>query len=394
VVNDVRYEKGRISYSTFDAPSATQEILRLAFAPSSVRADGRELRRAQDLGENGYSVKALTNGDCLATIRHDGLKHIIVEGPDPQETADDGAFTYSGTWTCETNPAAFGGVSHATASDGATMSFKFKGNQARLLGVVAPDGGWADAFVDGVKEPTIVEFWNPTTRYQQPVFLKKGLTNAIHELKLVASGQKNPIASGANVRVDGLQFSAATGEAGFGSGGGPRTAQRLIFGFTGRNDYIDSEGNAWRPGTEFVTRLGFGADTVARCWWVSRRSMYIGGTKDQEIYRYGVHAPEFWVNLTVAPGTYVVRLHWADTPETPWVEREGKWETVSRPTSVSINGKTVIEDLSVRKEVGTFKAYTREFPGVQAQNGTIEVRFKSTAGHDAMIQAMEVVPAK
>ena len=51
--------------------------------------------------------------------------------------------------------------------------------------------------------------------------------------------------------------------------------------------------------------------------------MYIGGTTDEEIYRYGVHAPEFWVNLTVAPGNYTVRLHWADTPETPWVEREG-----------------------------------------------------------------------
>jgi hypothetical protein len=272
------------------------------------------------------------------------------------------------------------------------MTLKFKGNQARLLGVVSPDGGWADAFVDGIKEPTIVEFWNPTTRYQQPVFSKKGLTNGIHELKLVTSGQKNPLASGAKVCVDGLQFSAATGEAGFGSGGGPRTPQRLIFGFTGRNDYVDSEGNSWRPGTEFVTRLGFGADTVARTWWVSRRSMYIGGTKDQEIYRYGVHAPEFWVNLTVAPGTYLVRLHWADTPETPWVEREGKWEPVSRPTSVSINGQPVIENLSVRKEVGTFKAYIREFPGIHAENGTIEVRFKSTSTHDAMVQALEVIP--
>ena len=33
--------------------------------------------------------------------------------------------------------------------------------------------------------------------------------------------------------------------------------------------------------------------------------MYIGGTKDEEIYRYGVHAHEFWVNLTVAPGHYL-----------------------------------------------------------------------------------------
>jgi hypothetical protein len=122
--------------------------------------------------------------------------------------------------------------------------------------------------------------------------------------------------------------------------------------------------------------------------------MFIGGTKDEEIYRYGVHAPEFWINLTVAPGTYVVRLHWADTPETPWVEREGKWETVSRPTTVAINGTTMIENLNVRNEGGTFKAYTREFPEIQAQNGTIELRFKSTAGHEAMIQAVEVLPAQ
>jgi len=74
------------------------------------------------------------------------------------------------------------------------------------------------------------------------------------------------------------------------------------------------------------------------------------------------------------------------------VEREGKWETVSRPTTVSINGKTVIENLNVRNEAGTFKAYVREFPGIQAQNGAIELRFKSTAGHDAMIQAVEVLP--
>jgi hypothetical protein len=393
VVNNVLYEKGRISYSTFDAPRGTQEILRLAFAPSSVRADGRELRLVHDLAQNGYSVKTLSNGDCITTIRHDGLKSIVIEGPDPQEIADDGTFKYSGTWTFETNTASIGGTAHVTAEGGATMTLTFRGNQARLLGVVAPDGGWADAFVDGVKEPTTVEFWNPTARSQQPVFMKRGLTNGIHELKLVASGQKNPLSSGTKVRVGALQFSAASGEAGFGSGGGPRGAQRLICGYTGRNDYLDSEGHFWRPGTEFVARLGFGADTVARCWWVSRRSMYIGGTKDQEIYRYGVHAPEFWVNLTVAPGTYLVRLHWADTPETPWVEREGKWEPVSRPTSVSINGKPVIENLSVRKEVGTFKAYAREFPGIQAQSGTIEVRFKSTSGHDAMIQALEVLPA-
>lgn len=67
-------------------------------------------------------------------------------------------------------------------------------------------------------------------------------------------------------------------------------------------------------------------------------------------------------------------------------------EPVSRPTTVLINGQTVIENLNVRKEAGTFHAYTREFQNIQPQNGIIELRFKSTPHHDAMIQAVEILP--
>jgi hypothetical protein len=392
VVNEVKYEKGRISYRTFDALRGVQEVLRLAFRPASIKADDQRLEQRHDLKANGFTVQPLSNGDCIVTIRHDGANSVAVEGDDPQEVADDAAFHWSGSWNAVKDAKTLGGASHASDKSGAALTFAFTGNQVRLLGAVGPEGGWADAFVDGVKEQTLVECWNPSARYEQPIFTKSGLSNGPHELKIVVRGERNPLAQGALVCVDAAQYSSATGEAGFGSGGGPREPQRLIFGYTGRHDYIDSNGNAWRPGTEFVTRLGFGVDTVARTWWHRRRSMYIGATKDAEIYRYGVHAPEFWVNLTVAPGEYLVRLHWADTPETPWVEREGKWDPVSRPTTVAINGAKVIDALNVRKEVGTFNAYTREFPGVRPQNGIIELRFTSTPNHEAMIQAIEVIP--
>jgi hypothetical protein len=389
VVNDVLYQKGRVSYSTYDAPAGVQEVLRLSFVPTSVRADGRHLARVPNLNEKGFILTPLENGDCIITIRHDDRKHVVVEGLDLQEVTDDSAFEFSGRWQKNSGPQ--GETFRAAGESGAAVNLKFWGNQVRLLGVVGPDGGWADAFVDGEQQQTLVECWNPTTRHNQPIFLKKGLANGPHQLRIVARGEKNPLARGTQVCVEGAQFSAATGEAGFGSGGGSSEPQRLIFGYTGRKDYVDSKGNSWRPGTEFVTRQGFGVDTVAKCWWRTRRSMYIGGTADPEIYRYGVHAPEFWANLTVAPGTYLVRLHWADTPETPWVEREGKWDPISRPTTVLINGDTVIENLSVRNEAGTFKAYVREFPGVQPKNGIIELRFKSTPTHEAMIQAVEVI---
>jgi len=369
-------------------------VLRLAFQPTLTQADGRRLKQRPNLEANGYSVTPLPNGDCIVTIRHDGRSRIVVEGDDPQQRADDSSFAFTGTWTAVADSAAHGGSFRAATEAGTALTFSFNGNRVSLMGVVGPDGGWADTFIDGIKEPTLVECWNPSLRHKQPLFVKKGLPNGPHELRIVVLGQKNPLSCGTQVRADSAQYSAAIGDAGFGSGGGPKGPQRLIFGYAGRHDYIDSNGNPWRPGTEFVTRLGFGADTVARCWWTRRRSMYIGGTRDEEIYRYGVHAPEFWVNLTVAPGEYLVRLRWADTPETPWVEREGKWDPVTRPTTVVINGTTVIESLNVRKEVGTFKAYTREFPGVRPQNGIIQIRFTSSANHEAMIQAVEVLPAE
>jgi hypothetical protein len=392
VVNEIFYEKGRIRYRSFDAPAGTHEVLRLAFRPTSVRADGQPLRERSDLAASGYTLRPLTNGDCLLTIRHDGRQHILVEGPDPQETADDPSCEVTGTWATAHDTNALGGSYRLTDQAGATLSFRFHGNQARLLGVVGPEGGWAGVEVDGVKEPTVLEFWNPGVRYERLVFVKNGLKQGPHELKILARGEKNPLARGARIMVDSIQFSAASGEAGCGSGGGPKEPQRFIFGYTGRQDYVDSSGHSWRPGTEFVTRLGFGVDTVARCWWQRRRSMYIGGTRDEELYRYGVHAAEFWVNATVAPGRHLVRLHWADTPETPWMEREGEWQPVSRPTTVAVNGRMVIERLSVRDKVGTFKAYVREIPDVQPRHGVIEVRFTSTAGHEAMIQAMEIIP--
>jgi len=398
VVQNVRYEKGRITYTTFDAPPGVQEVMRLAFCPESIRADGRRLKKRSALDASGYTLAPLTNGDWIVTVRHDGCRNIQVTGDgDPQQAAhvDDDAFAFNGAWTVMKDRSAPHGSFRSADKSDATMTFQFSGNQVRLLGVVGPDGGWADAFIDGVKQPTLIECWNPAGRYEQPIFIKSGLTDGPHELKIVVRGEKNPLARGAQIGIEAAQFSAATGDAGFGSGGGPAGPQRLIFGFTGRHDYIDSKGNAWRPGTEFVTRAGADMDSVAQCWWRNRRSMYIGGTGDEEIYRYGVHAPEFWVNLTVAPGEYTVRLHWADTPETAWVEREGtNWATVSRPTTVFINGHTVMENLNVRDKVGTFHAYTREFKDIKPQNGIIELRFESTPNHEAMIQAVEIIPEK
>ncbi len=84
VVSSVIYDQGRIEYTTFDAPDKTVDVLRLAFVPKEITADGKLLSRRRELKANGCTIKQLANGDAIVTIRHDGAKKVVVSGDDPQ----------------------------------------------------------------------------------------------------------------------------------------------------------------------------------------------------------------------------------------------------------------------------------------------------------------------
>lgn len=380
VVRSVVYGKGRISYSTFDAKPPNLDLLRLAFAPTAISADGKSLPLRRDLTENGYSLKFLACGDCIVTIRHDGARSILVEGDDPQEAADDPVLSYAGEWAEVKDAKAFGGGLHASAASGASATHAFTGNQVRLVGAVGPDGGLADVFLDGAKGLAPVDFWSPEPRWEQTLYSRSGLTNGRHEIKVSARGARNLISQGNRIAIDLFLTSKAEAEPEFGEGGGPRTAQRMIFGFTSRKDYVDSKGNRWRPGTEFVVRSGDGADSIATSWWTHRRSMTIGKTPDPELYRYGAHGKEFWVNLTVGPGLYDLRLLFADT-------------NTGSVVTAWINGKEVLKEMDIAREAGgKFQALDRTFPGIAPRSGMIEVRLAGSGGKEASLQALELVP--
>ncbi|MFN0170017.1 MAG: malectin domain-containing carbohydrate-binding protein [Bryobacteraceae bacterium] len=349
VVRAVSYRRGRIAYSTFDSPEGTYEVLRLAFRPARVSACGKPV---------SPQVKSLPGGDHLVTVSHAGCTGVVVEGDDPQEERAAGQAT----------------------------EFTFTGNQVRLLGRVGPGGGRVDVHLDGVKQLCGVDFWNPRELDGQVVYYRSGLGGGSHTLRLVPVST-NPLSQGDRTVVEWIQSSAATGDSGFGSGGGPGDAQRMIFGYPYREDYIDSEGSAWRPATEFVTRLGKSADSVAKTWWTLRQAVRIEGTRDPDLYQYGVHAPEIIVNVTVGPGSYDLRLRFAETQYAV----AGK-----RAMGVQFNGRTLIERLDIFESAGnkanrTFDLY---YPRVEPRNGLVELRLTGKDGAEAMIQALEVMPSR
>ncbi|MCL5104794.1 MAG: malectin domain-containing carbohydrate-binding protein [Armatimonadetes bacterium] len=391
VVNSVVYGKGRIEYSTFDAPENSLDVLRFAFAPSSVTADGKPLSRQIDLSRNGYSVKPLDNGDCIVTIRHDGCTKLVVTGKDdPQQVADDTKLDFQGVWNSLKNAVDFGGTVKVTNKSGASMTFSFNGNQVRLIGRADNQGGLADVYIDGVKQLVGIDCWTPGPVSQQVLYYKNGLPDAKHELKIVARGASNPISSGSNIYIDAVQWSDATGSAGFGEGGGPTDTQRMVFGYTGREDITDSEGNKWKPGCEFVARSGGNTDSVLKTWWTVPEPGTISGTSDQELYRYGAHAPELIVNFTVGPGSYHARLKFAATHSI---------DSKSNCITVLINGQKLAENVDIEATAGgRNKAVDLVFDDIAPRNGLVEIRLVGSnpavtgVCGEAFVQAIEVGP--
>lgn len=381
VITNVAYDTGRIVYEVFSTEAPTTDVLRLAFAPEKVQADGNALLPRDDLKANGYTVAPLRCGDFLVRIRHDGARRVVVEGDDPQQVMEDADLDYVGAWQTVEDARARGGSLHVATDAGAKMRCTFTGNQVRLIGGVDTDGGRADVFLDGKKQHTLIDCWNPRRHDRRLLYSRSGLPDGEHTLEIVCRGKGNPLSKGTRVYVDAVQVSAATGEPNLRHGGGPRGVQRMIFGYTEREDYVDSEGNAWRPGNEFVIRLGYGADSVVKSLYTQRRSIHIAGTKDPELYRYGLHGNEFRINLTVGPGRYYAKLMFADT-------------NVGSVLRAWINGREAIEELNVAEAAGgKFRAFELTFPNLEPKHGMIEIRCEGAKGKEACIQAVEIGPS-
>jgi hypothetical protein len=392
VVNSVIYSAGRINYSTFDAPPETLDVLRLAFIPKAITADGQKLRKRTALKANGYSVKRLSNGDAIVSIRHDGARRVAVTGPDLQQTMTDRGLVWGGSW----RPGASNvnsGAEFVTEASGAAVTACFEGNQVRLVGAVDPAGGLADVYLDGEKQLVPIDCWNPAPRSRQVLFYRNGLNQGPHTLRVIARGARNPYSAGNCIYVEMVQFSAEKKPCHFPTGQGPRETQRMIFGYTGREDYRDSFGHTWRPATEFVTRVGAQKDSVTDTWWTTPVTNTIAGTRDPELYRYGVHAREFWANITVGPGEYYARIKWTATRQ-----MEGRTNCLN----LTINGVRVVENMDVMAAAGgPNRALDLVFDRIQPRHGVIELRFEGvrpaspggTQG-EAWVQALEIGPGR
>lgn len=397
VIRKVDYTPGDITYHAFDAPPGSVDVVRLTFPPDRISTQDGELRPTDPAAEVGYRTRPLSNGDCMVTIRRDGHRIIRIQGKDPARRATGNELQYDGAWKERQTPA----TERITSAAGATATFTFEGNQVRVVGSTGCDGGLADIYLDGEKQVCGIDYWNPAFGLTSGVvWQRSGLSAGRHELRIVAQGESNPLSAGKRVSIRAVDYSAATGNAGSGEGGGPLATQRWIFGYPGRKDYIDSRGRPWRPATETVIRLGHVADAVS-AWYLQPRRLTVAGTDDPLLYAHGMHGKDFTAYATVAPGTYYVRLKFM----------ESRWdlEPSARAMDVYINSRKVVERMDIAATAagglrvlrlvapnstkiydGLNRAVDLVFNDIQPHHGIIAVRFVGRDGSEAVISAMEV----
>jgi hypothetical protein len=176
-------------------PSAGTQTTTATFTPTAPLVPGESYTLALSNGIHDV------NGNPLVPFSW-GLRTAL--------TVDGTAPIVQQFWDRDTSASASGGGYLASRTSSTKVSYSFTGTSASILGRRAADGGYADVYVDGVKQPGPVTFYSSTTQHQQVVWSKTGLTNAKHTVELRVLGTKPASSSSYWVYPDAFRYGTTT----------------------------------------------------------------------------------------------------------------------------------------------------------------------------------------
>jgi len=153
---------------------------------------------------------------------------------------------------------------------------------------------------------------------------------------------------------------------------------RLLAGAT--RGYVDRSGKQWNADAYFTA----GTPVVSRV-------QHIWRTLDPSIYRDSRQG-DFSYDIPLQPGTYELRLHFAETYYGP--EDAGGGGEGSRIMKVTANGKVLLDDFDVVTDAaGGRTADVKVFTDIHpAEDGQLHLTFASLRGGRAMVSAIELLP--
>ncbi len=166
--------------------------------------------------ETGTQFHVLRHADSTSTSvdrTHIALDFNAKPAPAVSYTYDDTdpALHYVGSWSHVANQSYTGGDYKNTESfsdvAGDSMSVTFTGTAVQWIGSQAGNHGFADVYLDGVKQATVDCSGNAD---QVVLFQKSGLTSGSHTLEIVVDGSHSAGSSGNFVSIDAINVPVAT----------------------------------------------------------------------------------------------------------------------------------------------------------------------------------------
>ncbi|OGN81555.1 MAG: hypothetical protein A2X23_13030 [Chloroflexi bacterium GWC2_73_18] len=115
-------------------------------------------------------------------------------------------------WDRDTNAAANGGAYGASRTTDARTTFTFTGTNVTLLGHRAPDGGYAEVWLDGALSTGSVSFYNAANQWKVAVWSRSGLANAKHTVEVRVKGTRPAASSDRWAYVDAFKVGAVSYE--------------------------------------------------------------------------------------------------------------------------------------------------------------------------------------
>jgi hypothetical protein len=154
-------------------------------------------------------------------------------------------------------------------------------------------------------------------------------------------------------------------------------AVRILCGQS-RSGYRDRQGNRW--GADAFYSGGIAAQAAGQA---------IYRTRDPNLYQ-SMRSGEFSYKIPLKPGTYELRLHFADTSYTPGPAMEGG-ENV-RMFNLSLNGKPVLRNFDIVADAGPSTADVRVYKDVSpAEDGYLHLQWAKVTD-TPLVNAIEVTP--
>ncbi|MFY9586846.1 MAG: S8 family serine peptidase [Actinomycetota bacterium] len=103
------------------------------------------------------------------------------------------------SWRSQSTSLASGGRALQDSSSGANVYYRFRGTGIDWRTLVGPDQGMAKVYIDGVYKGMVDNYATATKGYTRAF---RGLSNAVHEIRIVVAGTKRSASKNTTVGVD------------------------------------------------------------------------------------------------------------------------------------------------------------------------------------------------